>query len=209
MFPDYNAVLTVNKTPQKKRQVIVIDPGHGGPDNGASGINGIAEKNINLEVSKKLGEILSIMDFDVKFTRSEDISPGNSDKFIKRNDLLYRVEFTRGFEEPLFVSIHMNKFGIEKYSGTQVFFSKNNPSSEILAIKIQRTIRRLIQQHNHREVKKAGSSIFILDRLETPAALVECGFLSNVAESQLLSQDDYQKKLAFCLAMGIADYFNQ
>lgn len=209
MFPNYNAVYTEKVTPLKSRQIIVIDPGHGGPDNGATGINGANEKDINLCVSKMVGEILSVMDFDVKYTRTEDISPGNTDKFIKRTDLSYRVKLARGFDDPIFLSIHMNKFGIEKYSGAQTFFSKNNPSSEILAIKLQRAIRQLIQPDNNREVKKAGSSIFILDRLEIPAVLCECGFLSNSREAELLTQPQYQKKLAFSIAMGVVDYFKK
>ena len=207
MFPNYNVVYTEKVTPIKNRQVIVIDPGHGGPDNGATGINGAKEKDINLCVSKMVGEILSVMDFDVRFTRTEDISPGNTDKFVKRVDLSQRVKFARGFDEPIFLSIHMNKFGVEKYSGAQTFYSKNNLSSEILAIKLQRAIRQLLQPDNNREVKKAGSSIFVLDRLEVPAVLCECGFLSNTKEAELLTQNKYQKKLAFSIAMGVADYF--
>lgn len=208
MFPNYNSVYS-EKPNAKSLPIIVIDPGHGGPDNGAVGINGVHEKDLNLIMSKMVGELLSVMSFDVRYTRTDDVSPGNSDKFVKRDDLSYRVKFTREFEAPLFVSIHMNKFGVEKYSGSQVFYSKNNPASEVLAIKIQRAIRRLIQPENTREVKKATSAIFVLDSLETPAALVECGFLSNSREAQLLTQPQYQKKLAFCIAMGIADYFKK
>lgn len=207
-LPNYNSVY-VEKSEVKSRPIIVIDPGHGGPDNGAVGINGIHEKDLNLTVSKMVGEILSVMDFDVKYTRTQDVSPGNTEKFVKRNDLSYRVKFAREFENPLFVSIHMNKFGVEKYSGSQTFYSKNNPYSEVLALKIQRAIRTLIQPSNTREVKKATSAIFVLDRLEIPAALVECGFLSNAREAELLTQTQYQKKLSFCIAAGIADYFKK
>ena len=206
MFPNYNAVYN-EKTTEEPKQIIVLDPGHGGPDNGATGINGVHEKDLNLIISKMVGEILSVMDFDVRYTRTEDISPGNSDKFIKRTDLSYRVKYARELDNPLFVSIHMNKFGIEKYRGAQTFYSKNNPTSEALAIKVQKLIRQLLQPENSREVKKATSSIFVLDRLECPAVLIECGFLSNFEEAELLTQPQYQKKLAFCIAMGIADYF--
>ena len=103
----------------------------------------------------------------------------------------------------------MNKFPIPKYSGTQTFYSKNSPSSELLALKIQRAVKMLIQPHNTREIKKASSAIFVLDRLEAPAVLVECGFISNPSEAQLLSSKEYQRKIAFCIAMGIADYFKK
>ena len=208
MFPKYNAV-SAEKNASKPKQIIVLDPGHGGEDNGATGIGGIREKDINLAVSKMVGEILSVMNFDVKYTRTTDTSLGTDGKFIKRNDLSYRVKFTRSFDEPIFVSIHMNKFSVEKYNGLQTFYSKNNPSSEVLALKVQCAVRTLIQPQNTREVKKAGTSIFILDRLESPAILVECGFLSNNAESALLVSADYQRKLSFCIAMGIADYFKK
>ncbi|MBQ9941170.1 MAG: N-acetylmuramoyl-L-alanine amidase [Clostridia bacterium] len=206
MFPQYNQVYS-EKTPLIKKQVIVIDAGHGGEDNGASGVNGIIEKDLTLVMSKMVGEILSVIGFDVKYTRTSDVSLGSDGKFIKRNDLLYRVKFTREFENPIFLSIHMNKFPAEKYSGAQTFYSKNNPSSKVLALKVQRVIRTLIQPQNNREIKKATSSIFVLDRLESPAILVECGFISNRNEAALLSAKDYQKKLAFGIAMGIADFF--
>ena len=208
MFPDYNTVYT-DKTVVSDKKIIVIDPGHGGQDNGASGVGGIKEKDINLSVSKMLGEILSVMDFDVKYTRDADKFAGNGESFIKREDLSYRVKYTRSFEDPVFVSIHMNKFPIPKYSGTQTFYSKNSPSSELLALKIQRAVKMLIQPHNTREIKKASSAIFVLDRLEAPAVLVECGFISNPSEAQLLSSKEYQRKIAFCIAMGIADYFKK
>lgn len=206
MFPDYNQVYSPTIIKNQKK-VIVIDPGHGGADNGASGLNNTNEKELNLIVSKMVGEILSMLDFDVHFTRTEDISPGNTEKFIKKNDLVFRTEFAKKFDDPIFVSIHMNKFGVEKYSGTQVFYSKNNPLSEAMAIKVQKAVRLLLQPSNTREVKKVPSTIFILNRLECPAILIECGFLSNDNESKLLTQSDYQKKLAFCIAMGIADCY--
>ena len=208
MFPDYNAVHT-DKAVILPKKVVVIDPGHGGQDNGATGVGEIKEKDINLSVSKMLGEILSAMDFDVKYTRDTDKFAGDGEKFIKRNDLSYRVRFARSFENPIFVSIHMNKFPVQKYSGTQTFYSKNSPFSELLALKIQRVVKTLIQPQNNREIKKATSAIFVLDRLDTPAVLVECGFISNPSEASLLSSKEYQRKIAFCIAMGIADYFKK
>ena len=208
MFPDYNTVSAGTSYVSQKR-IIVIDPGHGGQDNGAVGVNGIKEKDINLSVSKMLGEILSVMGFDVKYTRDTDSFAGDGERFIKRDDLSYRVKYTRSFENPVFVSIHMNKFPVPKYSGAQTFYSKNSPESELLALKIQRAVKELTQPKNTREIKKATSAIFVLDRLTCPAALVECGFISNPSEANMLSTKDYQKKIAFCIAMGIADYFKK
>ncbi|MPN53696.1 hypothetical protein SDC9_201362 [bioreactor metagenome] len=100
----------------------------------------------------------------------------------------------------------MNKYPLESCRGLQVFYSANAPESKLLAEMIKNTVTSSIQPDNNRTCKKAGDSIFVLDRIETCAVLVECGFLSNYEESRLLQSEAYQNRLAFVLAAAIRNY---
>ena len=143
-------------------------------------------------------------------TRSEDaLLCDESDTSKKRADLLNRVKITNTFESPVFVSIHMNKFPISKYCGLQVFYSTNNDASLKLAELIQEYTVAKLQPENKRQVKPSTSSIYVLDRLECPAVLVECGFMSNDEELKKLTEDAYQEKLAFIICESIIEFINQ
>ncbi len=188
---------------------VIIDPGHGGEDSGAVSDGGVLEKELNLQIASKIVEFLKLYRVESVMTREDDkmlYSDGVTSK--KRGDLRGRVEFARQYENALFVSIHMNKFSIPKYSGLQVFYSKNNPQSEAVAIKLQADIKQYLQNDNNRIVKAADSNIFVLDRLSCPAVLVECGFLSNYDETKLLQDEEYQNKLAFVIASSLIEYLN-
>ena len=108
----------------------------------------------------------------------------------------------------IFVSIHMNKFPDEKYSGPQVFFSKNHKESKRLAEAIQTGLNESLTPPSPREVKKADGSIYLLKQATLPAVLVECGFLSNEEEQKKLLDDQYQNRLAWAIYCGIIQYFN-
>lgn len=188
--------------------VIVLDAGHGGMDSGAN-VGDIFEKDLNLEIVMKIKDFLSLYNVEVKLTRSEDtLLADNNSSHKKRDDLFNRVKFTRSFNSPILVSVHMNKFAEEKYSGLQVFFSKNNPYSEALALLVQTNTKECLQPSNNRNIKPATSSIYLLDRLECPSVLIECGFLSNREELIKLTEDSYQNKLAFVIANSIIEFLN-
>lgn len=190
----------------EERFVVIIDPGHGGADGGAS-VNGIYEKDLNLVLSTKVCDILSLYNVDVRITRNEDkMLAEDSSLNKKREDLYNRVEYAKGFKDPIFVSIHMNKFCDSKYKGLQVFYSRNDPYSEALALTIQSNCKKQLSPDNNRNVKPATSSIYILDRLYCPAVLVECGFISNKDDLSCLCDEGYQTKLAFVLANSIIEY---
>lgn len=185
---------------------VVIDAGHGGIDGGAE-VSGFFEKDLNLCVAKNVSDFLSLYNVNCVMTRTEDVLLADSDaKKKKQSDLLNRVKFVRDFESPVFVSIHMNKFPIEKYNGLQVFYSVNNSDSEVLAQEIQNNVVELLQNDNNRKIKEAGSAIYVLDRLECPSVLIECGFMSNPDELKKLTSDGYRKKLAFLISESIINY---
>ena len=190
------------------KYTVVIDAGHGGRDSGAS-YGGIYEKDLTLSISERIAEFLSLYDVEVKMTRTEDkLLCDDSSKHKKRDDLLNRLKFASSFENQIFVSIHINKFPESKYKGLQVFHSVNNPFSESLALVLQSNVKETLQRDNNRAIKKSTSSIYLLDRIKCPAVLIECGFISNDEERELLVSELYQKRLAFTIANSIIEFIN-
>jgi N-acetylmuramoyl-L-alanine amidase len=190
---------------------VIIDAGHGGEDGGAVGINGVLEKNINLDIAKKLRDKLVAQNIPVVMTRSDDImlyDHSNTKMKRKTQDLMNRQKIALQYENAIFISIHMNSFPIEKYSGAQIYYSKNNPQSEIIANQIQSAFK-TIQPNNTRQIKPADQSIFLLYRLNCPAILAECGFLSNSLECNKLSDDAYRTQVADVLFGAISKYVSQ
>ena len=189
---------------------VIIDAGHGGEDGGAIGIDGrTVEKDVNLSVSLYLGRLLEAEGINVIYTRTEDVLlyDRNVDYNGRKKtlDLQARLKIAQNNPNALFVSIHMNAFGDSKYSGMQVYYSDSADGGQLLADKIQK-MSRFLAPNNDRKIKKANSSIFLLNRAPGVAVLVECGFLSNYEECSLLSSDDYQKKVAFAVFRGIMNY---
>ena len=189
---------------------IVLDAGHGGEDGGAVGKGNTCEKALNLSIALKIGEMLSDSGIDVVYTRTEDVLlyDKNSDYKNKKKalDLAARVKKAQETPNCVFVSIHMNSFSQSQYSGLQVYFSKNNPQSATLANSIQGAVKAQLQPQNKRKAMEATSSIYVLDRLECPAILIECGFVSNAEECRLLSTEVYQKQLSEIISQEIEKY---
>lgn len=188
---------------ENKSFTVIIDAGHGGIDSGAVGVDNITEKDINLEITKKLEQLLNIANVKVILTRTEDILL-NSEGAPKRkaSDLSNRVRIAQKYPDAIFISIHMNTYPQEKYKGMQVFYSPNNISSANLADIIKKNNQKYLQPANNREIKR-GKDIFILERTNNCAVLVECGFLTNYEEAHLLTTDEYQNKLSKILFISI------
>lgn len=193
---------------------IVLDAGHGGLDGGAVGYDGIVEKDINLKITLAVRDYLRMSGFDVTMTRENDISihdnSANTVKEKKTSDLHNRMkimeEVNNKRPDSVFISVHQNKFTQQKYSGAQVFYSDNYEDSKALADCLQKSIVSNLQEDNKREIKPAGSAIFLLDKAKSTAVMIECGFLSNPDEARLLNSEEYQKQMAFSIFCGILDY---
>ena len=205
-------MLDAGSAPEERRVLIVIDPGHGGMDGGAVGTNGALEKDINLSVAKKLYELCRIAGIDCRMTRESDCMLVDDSIKTRRkmHDLKNRVAFAEAagsdWDVTLFVSLHMNNFSQSRYSGLQVWYSKNDERSKSLAAYLQTYARTYLDSANEREIKAAGSSIYVLDRIKLPAVLIECGFLSNPEECERLCNDKYQKSLASVIFAGLVGY---
>ena len=188
-------------------QRVVLDAGHGGEDGGASSADGIVEKDLNLEITLLLADLLRANGIEVVLTRETDtlLYDRNMDYHGRKKalDLAARKKIAEETPESVFISIHMNTYPNTDCTGLQVWYSPNDPSSSALAEEIQRTAKKLLQPENDRKTKAAGSSIYLLHHIQTPAVLVECGFLSTPAEAQLLSTPEYRQKLAFVLFCAI------
>ncbi|MDD4689371.1 MAG: N-acetylmuramoyl-L-alanine amidase [Eubacteriales bacterium] len=180
--------------------VVLIDPGHGGEDGGATGISGALEKDINLAVAKYLAYYLEKEGISFIMTRDSDISIHDDScstiREKKRSDLNKRREIIQSCGAKLFVSIHMNSFTDSVYKGAQVFYSTNNPNSKAFAQTLKNSLLDTLKDNNKREIKKANDSIYIMKYTNMPAILVECGFLTNAEEEALLKTKAYQKKIA-------------
>lgn len=194
---------------------IVIDAGHGGEDGGAVGVDGTLEKDVNLKVATLVQDMLSASGVSSVMTRTDDVMLYDlygelSDYKGKKKlyDLKNRLRFAEEREEAVFVSIHMNSFGVSKYSGLQIYFSPNSGESHLLAETVRAAAVAYLQPENKRESKPAGSAIYILHRISRPAILVECGFLSNHDECSLLGTDAYQRRLALVISSALAEYIS-
>jgi N-acetylmuramoyl-L-alanine amidase len=112
------------------------------------------------------------------------------------------AEAREGGGVSLFISIHMNAFPQPQYSGMQVWYGTSHPLSAEVAGRIQ-SAAVAIMPDNHRKIKAAGSNIYLLDRIQTPAVLVECGFLSNPTEAERLSRESYRYAVASTVFAGV------
>ena len=188
---------------------VIIDAGHGGRDGGTVGIDGVSiEKDLNLDISLMICDMLKNSGINVIMTRTEDISLTDDEVggSRKSQDLSARLKIAESAANTMFVSVHMNAFPIEKYSGTQVYYSTNNEGGKSLANLLQNNVKTFLQNDNNRKIKPAGSNIYILDKITCPAVLIECGFLSNNEECAKLADRDYRQKMAFVISSTIIEY---
>ena len=192
---------------EKKSQVIVLDAGHGGSDPGKIGVHEEKEKEINLEIALKVEKMLKKKKIKVIMTRTDDqMLDDQSDAGQKVRDLRERVRKING-EKPVFaVSIHQNSYSEEYVKGGQVFYYGTSEVSKDLAETIQKQLKQL-DPENKREAK-ANTSYYLLKKTSRPIVIVECGFLSNAAEADKLSNPLYEEQLAFRIFMGIVQHIN-
>ena len=191
-------------------KTIVIDAGHGKPDEGAQSGSGTTEAETNLKIALKLQNLLEQSGSSVILTRSDENAIYYLDtktlKQKKISDIHNRVKIGNESSADIFVSIHLNKIPQQQYDGWQTFYNANSSEGQKLATLIQNNLNDAIQKENNR-VAKSIDNIYIVKHVEIPTTIVECGFLSNPEEEKLLLDDEYQNKLAWGIYNGIIDYF--
>ncbi len=187
--------------------IIIIDAGHGGEDGGTQSSDGTLEKKINLEISLKINEELLGRGFTTVLTRDGDYmiydESSSTQREKKISDIHNRMKIVEESGNCILLSIHQNYFKESKYSGTQVFYSKNNPDSKILADEIQKSVVSALQPDNTRQIKESGTDIYLLYHSKVPSVMVECGFMSNEAESERLKDEVYQQQMAGTIVSGL------
>ncbi|MFC0299720.1 N-acetylmuramoyl-L-alanine amidase CwlD [Virgibacillus soli] len=189
-------------------KTIVIDPGHGGPDGGAQGKDKTMEKEIALEVSKKLQSYLQQSGAIVYLTREtdKDLASPDTKGLSKRKseDIRNRLQFIHDQKADLFLSIHLNAIPSSRWRGAQTFYYPKDTNNRHLATMIQAEIIRNLENTNRQPLALNG--MYLLKEAKVPGALVEIGFLSNPEERELLKKDAYQRKVAASIYEGIMRY---
>lgn len=183
---------------QPQERIVVLDAGHGGRDPGASG-NTLKEKDINLKITQRVGELLEQKGITVAYTRNDDVFIGLEERSNNANRL----------NASIFVSIHNNASDRSSVSGTETYFYAPASNPDLFAQRDERTkLANAIQTElvsmllrKNRGVKEANLSV--LRNTEMPSALVEVAFLSNPTEEALLQNNDFVNRAALGIANGI------
>ena len=187
---------------------IVIDAGHGGNDPGKVGTDQTLEKDINLKIALYLKEILENQDMKVILTRDKDTDLSTTSSHSKLSDMKERLSLIQKSDANLVISIHQNSYTAPQVYGAQCFYLSTSEESKKLAFLLQQKIITSTNQTKIREIK-GNSDYYLLKHSPVPTVIVECGFLSNPQEEELLRTEKYQRKMAWAIHLGILQYLNQ
>ena len=202
----WEAALGQRVTGGAGKRTVVIDAGHGGRDPGKVGVDGCLEKDLNLEIARKIKEILEQQDVEVIMTRETDTGLYEEQTSNKKaQDMRNRCDLINRTAPDCAVSIHQNSYHEEYVDGAQVFYCSGSEEGKKLAEALQAELVSYADPENHRQAK-ANDSYYLLKETEVPAAIVECGFLSNWEEAAKLQDDGYQSRIAWAVSMGILEY---
>ena len=186
---------------------IIVDPGHGGMDGGATSCTGKLESSFNLEIAMRLRDLCHLLGYQTRMTRTTDTSIHTQGQTIaaqKLSDLKERVRIANEMPNSVLISIHQNIFSDSKYSGAQVFYGTAD-GSKLLAESLQSAFVTSLNPGSKRMAKEADG-IYLMEQIQVPGILVECGFLSNPAEEAKLRTAEYQKKLCCVIVASVADF---
>lgn len=201
-------VLSEN-APVPSRKCVIIDPGHGGVDGGATSCTGVLESNINLQISLRLNDLMHLLGIDTLLIRDTDRSihtQGSTIAQKKISDLKQRVSIVNSQEDALLISIHQNHFTDSRYFGPQVFYGMGEGSGEF-AKTMQRALTENLCPDSNRQAKSARE-VYLMEKAECTALLIECGFISNPEEETKLLRSDYQRALCCVIAAVCGDYLH-
>ena len=174
---------TISKTSPSKL-TIVIDPGHDGIYDTGTSVGNYNEGDL---------------------TREDENFLGNSNHFVKRDDLNQRIAIINNSKCDLFISIHQNFFPYDAYHGAEVHYNNINSFNKGVAFLLLNSIKMTLN-NTTREIKE-NNDVYILKHISKPGCLIECGFMSNKEELSKLIEDDYQNSMASAIKKGIDTYF--
>lgn len=207
----YSAAVTTvaERAPISRQNIIVIDAGHGGEDGGATSCSGVAESQLNLEIALRLDALLHLLGFETKMIRTSDVSVYTEGKTIaakKVSDLKNRVKTVNETENCILISIHQNIFADSRYSGAQVFYNAVDGAKD-LAQAMQTAFVASVNPDSNRKIKTA-QGIYLMEQIQKPGVLIECGFLSCPEEEAKLRTPEYQRKISCVIATTLCRYFS-
>lgn len=138
-------------------------------------------------------------------TRTKDCDVCEGEVYHKIDDLKGRVNVINKSNADIFISIHLNMFVMKDTKGFQIIYNEQNTDSLTLAETIYKTYNYYMSSSRRGIVK--DENLYMLSRLTIPGCLLECGFLSNEEDRNLLIDNIFQKKLANSIFLGINNYF--
>lgn len=206
------AISPVNKLSETDSRVVVIDPGHGGIDGGTNK-GGIIEKEINLDIGKKIKALLEQKGYEVIMTREEDVSLEYLDNSVKgrhQRDLQARANIINNSNARLFLSIHVN-CNLKKpaTNGAIVFYNDKYGQNKSLAYCVQRALNDMETNKNRSIHNPVAAKYFILDKTNVPGILVETAFISNKEERREMEKDMFRQEIAEAIITGVEGYINE
>lgn len=203
-----NAAFTAAFAPGEEgaSPVVVVDAGHGGEDGGAVAADGTVESGLNLAIARRVRDLLTFAGVPTTVTREGDAAiydPGSATLREKKvSDLHNRVALVNELPGAVLLSIHQNSLPSSPVThGAQTFWNRQE-GAEALARTLQAGLNPAVNTHRAKEPKPIPDSIYLMNHVDAPAVLVECGFLSNREEAARLQQENYQKTLAAVIAAG-------
>lgn len=189
-----------------KGKTICLDPGHGGRDPGAVR-NSLKEKNLNLDIAKKTAAFLRSQGAHVVMTRTGDYSRARKrlQGSMQRAELYQRSRLSAKAGAQILISIHCNSDTHKNYYGPQTFFEAGDQAGSRLARSIQKELLKV------RPAKRSAvaGNYYLLKEVETPAVIVEVGFLSNPEDAKLLASPFYRQRIAEAIGRGVLAYFGR
>jgi len=209
VFGDRAVTTMAESMPIENRLCIIIDAGHGDPDGGAVSCTGVFESGINLQISNRLRDLFRLLGYETVMTRETDSSvytQGNTIGEKKVSDLKERARMVNATENAILLSIHQNHYTDSRYSGAQMFWAETEGSRE-LAEALQKSFVIHLNPGSNRSAKKC-QGIWLMEHVECPAVLVECGFLSNRAEEAKLRDSGYQKRICCVIVSTISQFLS-
>ncbi len=203
-------VTTMSENESVHRNIVfVIDAGHGGEDGGALSCTGITESIINLQIAIRLEDMLHLLGYETVMIRRTDVSvytEGATVAARKLSDLKQRTKIVNETEHAVLLSVHQNYFPESKYHGAQVFYNENTGAKE-MAEHMQNSFVHTINLGSSRQCKPA-KDIYLMEHIQHPGLLIECGFLSNPEEECMLRDENYQKRICSVIATSVSNQLN-
>lgn len=189
--------------------ILVIDAGHGGMDGGAVASDGTKESGINLDIALRLEALARFWGVDMVMTRNQENIDYPADAGTiaakKKADQYARVGLINNTPGAILLSIHQNNYPATAPNGIQVFYGKNPAGTEFATV-LQTNLTTYLYPESRRLASPISDSIFLMNKINCPAVLVECGFLSNPGDLQKLKTESYRLELAMVMLASYLQY---